>query len=297
MAATDSDFINLARIFDHYLMILENPHVGKQVTIDNIAQMFKCCSIVETAIAMVRETGKETLLENHLQERWRLQQRSRIYKLSDIEFALDKMLEVCLKDLSIPIKAVDKIVGINAILQSLEELGVSASTLENEALIASWEEEVENGRQEQVTTCIVNMLEDGHISRIIEFLSEFHMNKKLDQLMETCISSKIINNDTTVFLAFIELNTTSLLNLLNNRDKLHISFIDALFYFARNMKYVGNKWISEQEVTYEHILKLMKVFLSDSRKVYDLIKGRLQLAKHQPDCSIWNDIEKDCLQQ
>ncbi|XP_015593309.1 ubiquitin-fold modifier 1 isoform X5 [Cephus cinctus] len=75
MAATDSDFINLARIFDHYLMILENPHVGKQVTIDNIAQMFKCCSIVETAIAMVRETGKETLLENHLQERWRLQQR------------------------------------------------------------------------------------------------------------------------------------------------------------------------------------------------------------------------------
>ncbi|XP_015593308.1 uncharacterized protein LOC107266863 isoform X4 [Cephus cinctus] len=260
MAATDSDFINLARIFDHYLMILENPHVGKQVTIDNIAQMFKCCSIVETAIAMVRETGKETLLENHLQERWRLQQS-------------------------------------NAILQSLEELGVSASTLENEALIASWEEEVENGRQEQVTTCIVNMLEDGHISRIIEFLSEFHMNKKLDQLMETCISSKIINNDTTVFLAFIELNTTSLLNLLNNRDKLHISFIDALFYFARNMKYVGNKWISEQEVTYEHILKLMKVFLSDSRKVYDLIKGRLQLAKHQPDCSIWNDIEKDCLQQ
>ncbi|XP_024939700.1 uncharacterized protein LOC107266863 isoform X3 [Cephus cinctus] len=283
--------------------------------------MFKCCSIVETAIAMVRETGKETLLENHLQERWRLQQRSRIYKLSDIEFALDKMLEVCLKDLSIPIKAVDKIVGMyvdhcgserlknflsktmsismcsNAILQSLEELGVSASTLENEALIASWEEEVENGRQEQVTTCIVNMLEDGHISRIIEFLSEFHMNKKLDQLMETCISSKIINNDTTVFLAFIELNTTSLLNLLNNRDKLHISFIDALFYFARNMKYVGNKWISEQEVTYEHILKLMKVFLSDSRKVYDLIKGRLQLAKHQPDCSIWNDIEKDCLQQ
>ncbi|XP_032662965.1 uncharacterized protein LOC116840406 [Odontomachus brunneus] len=312
MQTDDSEFFET---FDAFYTLLQNPNVSKQVTVENVTQTFNCAHFIEAAIAKVQAEGKICDLEKCLQEYRRLEGKSLSHTCSDLAKACDKLLERYLKDSHLPTEIVDEYlklytqhlgydrlnvflkqlmnnsISVNIILESLEELGVSLSHIENEALIMSWEMAITAGDESGVINCINAMISDDQVSRLVCLITELHDDNVIKKLVQEIFTLKLIENHPAICIAFTDIKKELLLKLLQDHN-LCTNFIDAIFYFGRNMQQIDGDWLSDYNFKYEHLCKVIKILLNGPRVIYELVYNRLSIAKTQPDNEIWSDIER-----
>ncbi|CAK9823447.1 hypothetical protein ANTRET_LOCUS1791 [Anthophora retusa] len=314
---SEQDFHEILRMFDVFLALIENPSVSEEMNIENIGKTFDCARFIESTIAKAYEIGKENVLENNLRNNWMNRDRSNLYKCSELRNACDKLLEIYLKDTAISTDIVDEylklyiqycgsdrlndflrhtlINGIytNIIVESLEQLGVSTSDMQDDALIMSWELLIGNGNEYEVLECIYKMLNDGLHLKLIHLVVNLQDNSRIKKLITRLLSNKLVQNDATVCLAFANVGKKSLLKLMQKDSELYTNFLDSIFYFARCMKQVENYWISNCEFEYEHLVRIVQILLRGPAEISEIIYNRLQLVKTHPNGTIWHKIEKD----
>lgn len=305
--------------FDVFCTLLENPNISKEVTIENMAQVFNCAQFIEAAIAKAQAEEKECVLEKCLQEYRKLKGKSFSYTFSDLAKACDKLLEHYLKNIHLSTQIVDEYmklytehfgydrlnvflkqlmrnsISVNTIIESLEELGIPLSHMENEALIMSWEMAITDGNKTGVIKCINEMINDDQVSRLVCLITELHDNNVIMELVKEIFTSKLIENHPAICVALTDIKRKLLLKLLQDDYNFCTNFIDAIFYFGRNMQQIDKDWLSDYDFKYEHLCKIMKILLNGPPVISELIYNRLSVAKTQPDGKIWNDIEKTVL--
>lgn len=314
---SESGLLEISYMFDIFFEFVENSYIDKRDTEENLTKIFKCASFIEATVAKAKEEKIEDILENYLYQHELEKKRSKIYKCSDLMYACDKLLEVFMKDTSISTTTVDNLLNMytrtfgidrlnhflqrvlrnsicsNVILKSIEDLDVPESEIEDEALIVSWEVDAENGRQLEISRKIMSLLEDGYVSKIIYFVINLHDESKVKNLIVECLSRKVIENDVQFCLTLTSIKEKFFLKLLNDSSELCIHFIDAIFYFGRNMSKINDEWILNKEFNYNNLLKIIRILLNGSDAIRKIVCSRIQLAKMQPDGTIWHDIEKD----
>ncbi|KZC13373.1 Ubiquitin-fold modifier 1 [Dufourea novaeangliae] len=313
---SELDILEVLKMFDIFLALLENPTVSKDLNNDNVAKAFQCAQFIESTIAKAHEIGKEHILENHLHNYWLKENRLNLYKCSDMKNACDKFLEVCLKDVNVPRDTVDKLLKLyiqycgydrlndflrytmingictNIVIDSFQKLGVSVFDMQNEALILSWELSINNGNQYEVLECIQKMFDNGFHSTLIHFAANLH-NSKIKQLIVEQLSNKLVENNVNICLALVNVDKKLLWMLMQSNLELYTNFLDAVFYFARHMKQVQHHWISNCEFEYEHLLKVVEMLLNGPKRISDIIYNRVQLVKTHPNGTIWHRVEKN----
>ncbi|XP_014611340.1 PREDICTED: uncharacterized protein LOC106790742 [Polistes canadensis] len=318
---SESYFSQILHIFDIFIELLVNPLINTHITKETVIKTFECAAFVEATVTKAYNEKKEDVLENYLRQHWLKEKRTRIYKCSDLKCACDKLLEIYMKDISIPTAIVDDFLKLyvqsfgidrfntfllstlrssmctNIILESLEDLDLSMSKVEDEALIMSWEHDIENGQQIKVSEKITKILEDGHLSRIISLIINLHNESKVKMLFMKCLACKVIENDVTFCLALFDIEEKFFLRLLNESHEFCINLVDAIFYFGRNMSHVNNEWILNSTFNYNNLLKIIYQLLNGPDVVRKMVYDRLQLAKMQANNTIWYSIDKDISQQ
>lgn len=305
---------------DTFFSLLQSPIVSDQMTVEHVTQAFNCARFIELTIEKIQTEDKAWTFEKYL--RWKperkLYPQNQDITCCDLERACDRLLERYLKDNHISTEVVDeylkmytqyfgrnrlnaflnevmsKSVSTNMIVESLEELGVSVSHMEDEALIMSWQMAIVNGDQNDVTNCIDRILNNGHVARLVHLIIESH-DDMIKKLLFHSFTSKLIDYDSEICVAFINIKKRLLLKLLQDDTRFCISFIDAIFYFGRNMYLVDGKWCSNFKFQYEHLHKMMETLLNGPRALHEHVYNRLSAVKSQPDSEIWCNIERDSL--
>jgi len=315
-----ADNCELFETIDTFFTLLQSPTVSEQVTVENIMQAFNCAYFIELAIEKIQTEEKAWIFEKYL--RWKTKRKLYPHQnimCSDLEKACDKLLERYLKDTYIPIEVfneylkayiqrfghdrlniflneiISKSMSVNIIIDCLEELGVPISCMEDEALIMSWQMAIANGDQNDVTECINKMLSNGHVLRLVHLIIESH-DDAIKKLIINSFTLKLIEYDSEICIAFMNIKKKLFLRLLQDNIHFCIDFIDAIFYFGRNMYLMNEKWCSNFKFQYEHLQKIMEILLNGPRVIREHVYNRLSAVKTQPDSEIWSIIEMDVLQ-
>ncbi|XP_017876194.1 uncharacterized protein LOC108622642 isoform X1 [Ceratina calcarata] len=314
---SEHEFVEILKMFDTFIVLIENPTVSGQMNIENVLKAFQCAQFIELTINKAYEVGKETVLENNLQKHWLKEGRSDFYKCSEFRKACDKLLEIYLKDTNVSIDVVDELFKLyvqhcgtdrlndfvkqilingictNIIVGSLEKLGIDALDIQQDALIMSWELLISRGDENEVSDCIRKVLNDGFHSKLVHVAVNLQSSSNVKRLIITALSSRLMSNDVNVCLALINLKKAPLFKLMLNNSELYTYFLDCLFYFARNMKQVDNQWISKCEFEYEHLVKTIEVLLDGPPEISKITHNRMQIVKTQSGGTIWRKIEND----
>ncbi|XP_043250919.1 uncharacterized protein LOC122396501 [Colletes gigas] len=314
---SELDFLEILKMFDIFLALLENSSLSEDTNTENVVKAFKCAQFIESAIAKAYEIGKENVLENHLHNRWLDENRTKLYTCSELKKACDKLLEVYLKDAAISTDVVDEFLKLyvqycgsdrlndflrrvvingvcaNVVVESLENLGVSDSDIQDEALIVSWEMLIGNGNQYEVSECIREMYNDGLHSKLVQFAVSLDDKSKIKQLIVRLLSNKLVENDPNVCLTLVNVEKKLLCKLMQSDSELYANFLDAVFYFARHMKQVENRWTSNCVFEYDHLLRVVRILVNGPAGISEIIYSRVNLVKMHPNGTIWHNIEKD----
>ncbi|XP_026297585.1 uncharacterized protein LOC726196 isoform X1 [Apis mellifera] len=317
MNMSEHDFLEILKMFNAFLVFIENPNVCEEINTENVTKIFQCAQFIEITIAKAYEIGKENVLDNNLQSHWLKEDRSNLYKCSELKYACDKLLEIYLKDTNISTDIIDEFLKLyieycgidrfnnflkhilingictNIIIESFEKLDISASNVQDEALIMSWEFLIGNSNEYEVLQCIHKMFDDGFYSKLIKFAGNLDNNNKIKQIIVQLLSNKLIQNDANLCLIFINIKQTLLWNFMQTNPELYTNFLDSIFYFARHMKQIENHWISNYEFKYEHLVKIVEILLHGPTEISDIIYNRMKLVKTHPNGTIWQKIEKD----
>ncbi|XP_076644499.1 ubiquitin-fold modifier 1 isoform X1 [Halictus rubicundus] len=313
---SELDILEVLKMFDTFLALLENPTLREDLKDDNVTKAFHCALFIESTIAKASNIGKENVLESHLHNYWIEENRLNSYKCLDFKNACDKLLEVCLKDVSVSTNAVDEFLRLytrycgsdrlndflrktiingictNTVIDSLQKLGVSACDMKNEALILSWEVMLSNGKLHEISECMRKMYDDGFHLELIRFAVNLY-NSKIKQLIVKQLSNKLVENDAKVCVAFANVDKKSLCTLMESNSELYANFLDAIFYFARRMTLVHDRWTSNSDFEYKHLLKVVKMLLNGPNGISETIYNRVQLVKTYRNGTIWSRIEKN----
>lgn len=308
------------KTIDAFLALLQTPTVSEQMTVENVTQAFNCARFVEVTVAKVQAENQKLPFEKCLRQKLerKLSPQNRDITCTDLEKACDKLLECYLKDSRIPTQMVDEYlklyaqhfeqdrlnvflnqvistsVATNTVIESLGELGVPLSCMEDEALIMSWQMAVANGDQDEVVECINKMLNDGHVSRLVHLAVESH-NDTIKELIVQTFTSKLIDYDPEICMALVNTEKRLLLRLLQDSTQFCVDFVDAIFYFGRNMYFVDGKWCSDFKFEYKHLCQIVKILLNGPRVIREQVYNRMSAVKTQPDSEIWSNIETDIL--
>lgn len=313
----EQEFDEILKMFDKLVVLMENPSISTQMNTTNVVNAFKCAHFIESTIAKANEIGKEDILENNLHDHWVKEGRSNLYRCSELANACDKLLEVYLKDNNISTDVVDEFIKLyvqdcgserlnaflghilikgvctNIVIESLENLGVSALDMQDEALIMSWELLISNGNEFEVSDCIYKMFNNGFHSKLVHFAVNLHDDSTIKCLIIKVLSRKLVENDENVCLALAYVDAKSLWKLMKKDLELYANFLDSVFYFARHMEEVDNNWTSNCEFKYEHLVKIVKILQNAPAEISEVIYNRVQLVKTHPNGTIWRKVEKD----
>lgn len=317
MNMSEFDFLEILKMFNAFLVFIENPNVYEEINTENVIKIFQCAQFIEITIAKAYEIGKENVLDNNLHSHWLKEGRSSLYKCSELKYACDKLLEIYLKDTNISTDIIDEFLKLyieycgndrfnnflkhilingictNIIIESFEKLDISASNIQDEALIMSWEFLIGNNNEYEVLQCIHKMFDDGFYLKLIQFADNLDNNNKIKQIIVQLLSNKLIQNDVNLCLIFINIKQTLLWNFMQKNPEVYTNFLDSIFYFARHMKEIENHWISNYEFKYEHLIKIVEMLLNGPTEISDIIYNRMKLVKTHPNGTIWHKIEKD----
>lgn len=308
------------KTIDAFLALLQSPTVNEQMTVENVTQAFNCAHFIEVTIAKVQAENKKLPFEKCLRQKLerKLFSQSQDITCSDLEKACDKLLECYLKDSRVSTETVDEYlklytqhfgqdrlndflsqmisnsVATNMVIESLGELGVPLSRMEDEALIMSWQMAIANGDRDEVMECINKMLNDGHVSRLVHLTVESH-DDTIKELVVQTFTSKLNDYNSEICVALADTEKKLLLRLLRDSTRFCIDFVDAIFYFGRNMYLVDGKWCSDFKFAYNHLCQTVKVLLNGPRVIREQVYNRMSAVKTQPDSEIWSNVEADIL--
>ncbi|XP_034942500.1 uncharacterized protein Ufm1 isoform X1 [Chelonus insularis] len=312
------DLSQIIKAFDVYISLLENRN--QKITTSNITKAFSTAIFVETAIAKAKENNKEKILEDHLHGHWKIT-RTHLYSCSELELACDKLLEIFLKSLKITSDTIDKLfefyiqscgyerlnsffdkllkesLPTNILLHSLAEIGIPIVNIENEARILAWSDQISCGRENEVDRLISQMIDNGEVKKLLEIVSSITEDDLVKNLITKNLTKYTNNYDPLICSLISDLDQKSLQKLLSDDRDFQISFIDAIFYFGRNMTKDNNSWLADHSFTFSHLIKIMMKLLKVSDSIRSLIINRLQLAKTQVHGSIWIEVEEKCLKK
>ena len=165
--------------------------------------------------------------------------------------------------------------------------------MQDEALIMTWESLIGNGNRCKVSQCIEKMFDDGFHSKLVQFAAQINGNRKIKKLIIQLLSSKLLGNDVNVCLALANVETKLLWKLMESNLELYTNFLEAIFYFAREMNEIESHRISDCELEYKHILKIVRTLLNGPRRTSQLMYNRLQLIVTQQNDTIWHKIKND----
>ncbi|XP_033211896.1 uncharacterized protein LOC117169574 [Belonocnema kinseyi] len=315
---SDPNFDEIIEIFDAYLNMLERPIITENTAEENLSKAFGCCQLIENIISKVYQEEKALFFEDNLNYRLSEKGRCNTFKCSDFEKACDKMLENYLKDSRVPTSSIDILFNhytrhrgqerlsgflkhtltnsmcINSILKSVVELGLPVSDLHEQALLATWEEETCKGKMNEVGKCIDKILDDSHVLRLVNLALKNDINSETKKVIMKKLTSRAFKNDPHFFRDFMKVDAKSLMQLLIDNSEFCVNFLDAVFYFGRNMTFEDGNWISEEGIEYNDIAKIFRILLEGSNDVSNQTKERLDLAKEM-DGKVWECIEKDCI--
>ena len=315
---SDPDFDRIIETFDVYLEMLEKPIITENAARENLSKAFRCCQLIESVISKVHQEEKVEFFEDNLNHGLLEIGRCKTFKTSDFEKACDKMLEYYMKDPRVPTSNVDIIfnlyiqycgqerlnifleetltnsMSINSILKSMVELGLPVSELHDQALLANWETETLSGELNQVLKCIDKMLDDNQVLRLVNFALKNDINPETKKLIMKSLTSRAFKNDPQFLKDFMKVDEKSVLQLLIDNSEFCVNFLDAVFYFGRNMTFEDGNWVSKEDIEYKDIAKIFRILLEESNNVCNETKERLDLAKEM-DGQFWEHIERDCL--
>nr|XP_012219928.1 PREDICTED: uncharacterized protein LOC105670786 [Linepithema humile] len=266
------------KTIDVFFTLLQSPTISEQMTVENVTRAFNCAHFIEVAIEKIQT--KDQKWRDSFEKYLNRKSKRKLFPLnitcSDLEKACDKLLECYLKDSYISTEVVDeylklytqkfdcdrlnaclkqvlsKSIATNMIIESLKILGVPLSYMEDQALIMSWQMAIANGDQSEVAECVNRMLNDGHVSRLIHLTIESH-DDVIKKLVIQTFTLKLIAYDSEICIAFTNTEKKLLLKLLQADIDFCINFIDAIFYFSRNMYLIDGKWCSDVKFEYEHL--------------------------------------------
>ncbi|KAL0102975.1 hypothetical protein PUN28_018346 [Cardiocondyla obscurior] len=310
---------DIFKTIDTFIALLQSPTVSEEMTVENATQAFNCAHFVERTVEKLQaednELPFEKCLSRKLERKLFLQNRN--VACSDLEKACDKLLECYLKDSRIPIEVLDEYlklyaqnigqdrltiflnetisnsIATNMIIESLEELGVPLSYMENEALIISWQIAIANGERDDVIECINKMLNDGYIPRLVHLTVESH-DDTIKNLVVQNFTPKLNDYDPEICVALIEkTEKKALLKLLQESIQFYVDFVDAVFYFGRNMYLTEGEWCSDFKFEYKHLCRIIKVLLNGPRVIREKVHSRISAVKTQPNNEIWSNVESD----
>lgn len=313
---SDPNFDEIIETFDAYLDMLEKPIITEKAAKENLSKAFGCGQLIENIISKVYHEEKAQFFEDNLNYRLSEKGRCNTFKCSDFEKACDKMLEYYMKDSRVPTSNVDILFNhyirhrgqerlsvffeytltnsmcINSILKSVVELGLPISDLHDQALLATWEEETCRGEMNEVVKCIDKILDDSHVLRLVNFALKNDINPETKKVIMKSLTSRAFKNDPQFLRDFMSVNAKLLMQLLIDNSEFCVNFLDAVFYFGRNMTFEDGNWISEEGIEYKDIAKIFRILLEGSNDVSNQTKERLDLAKEM-DGKVWECIEKD----
>lgn len=315
MQDANSEFF---KTIDVFFTLLQSP-VSEQTTVENVTRAFNCAYFIEVAIEKIRTEDEnwrdsfDKCLSRKLERQ--LFPLNQNITCSDLEKACDKLLERYLKDSLISTEVIDEYlklytqkfdcdrlnaclkqmlsnsIATNVIIDSLQELGVPLSYMEDEALIMSWQMAIANRDKNEVTECINRMVNDGHVSRLMHLTIESN-DDVIRKLVVEIFTSKLVDYDSEICVALVNTEKKVLLKFLQNDTDFCIIFIDAIFYFSRNMYLVDGKWCSDVKFEYEHLCKIITILLNSPitirQRVYNRILAVIDCAL--PNSKIWKDI-------
>ncbi|XP_018362261.1 PREDICTED: uncharacterized protein LOC108760680 [Trachymyrmex cornetzi] len=306
------------KTIDAFLALLQSPAINEQMTVENATKAFNCAHFIEIIVAQVQAEKRtlpfEKCLRRKLERKLFLQNQN--ITCSDLEKACDKLLEHYLKDNRISTEIVDEYlklytqhfgqdrlnaflnqvisssIATNIVIDSLGELGVPLSDMEDEALIMSWQVAIANGDQDEVVKCIYKMLNDSHVSRLVHLTVQSD-DDTIKELVVQTFTSKLTDYDAEICVALADTEKKSLLRLLQDSTRFCIDFVDAIFYFGRNMCLIDGKWCSDFKFEYKHLCQIVKILLNGPRVIRKQVYNRMSTVKTQPDSEIWSNVEAD----
>ncbi|XP_043284559.1 uncharacterized protein Ufm1 isoform X1 [Venturia canescens] len=306
-------------VFDNYIAHLESSGFTESTTDEEVNKVMELGHFVEAAVARATEDNKTECLESHLRARWfRDKKRTVIPTISQLRFACDGMVEVYLKDPDVPTLAMDKILqfygkhcgaerlknllgnlleismSTNVIFESLMNLGIPETVVEDETILGAWKNEVECGKVDRVSLCIEKMVDEGELDKLIDYASSLEDESPVRNLIMQRLSTLASDYEPNLF-AFLTNLETKILRRLLTYPQFQIYFFDAIFYFGRNMQFRDNSWHSEHEFHYEDLVRTLKNLSRSSDQLRAIIFQRLEHAKISATTSVWNDVERDTM--
>lgn len=315
---SESEWLNIAKSFDRYLYMIENRIIAEQTTCDNISQIFSYAVLVEAAIARAEKENKIEIFQRMLKQWWKSENRQNFPACSELKKACDKLLEVYIKSSVVPTAVVDSLINLyirscgkarltefieklltestrnNVIIDSLEKLGLDSSRLDDVALIESWESWVDTVGRKDVSECIDKMLRDGYVMKLLKLLLDLERENRVRGIIVERFTAKSNVYDVQFILSFLDVDKKLFLKLLSEESAFRTSFIDALFYFGKNMKLKDGVWISsDNRFKHDDILIFMNLLLNGPFKVYQEVNDSLRYAKLETKPHVWQNLGHD----
>ncbi|XP_057342259.1 uncharacterized protein LOC130678794 isoform X1 [Microplitis mediator] len=312
----EEGFEEIIKTIDTYISLIEKKN--SKITIENISKAFDVSLFVEATVARAKDDNKLKIFESNLHGYWSTKKRTRLYTCTELQLACDRLLEVLLKDSKTTRDIIDKLLHLyvqhcghdrfnifietlltdtlaaNVLLNSLVDIGLPIETIEDEARTIAWDHEASCGRHEQVDQLIQLMVIDGRVDKVLDTFSSLNTDSPARKLILNNLSKYTHDYDVPVCLAITDVDKKLLRLLLDDCDFKN-NFIDAIFYFGRNMNWDGSTWKADHSFSYLHLIKIIRKLLFVSDEINKVIADRLQLAKAQIDGSIWVEVERDCL--
>lgn len=295
---------------DFFFNIIDKSQNLDDLDFSNMYKIWDNCIFIENLHKKVKEDEKEVAFENNLNAYMRSKKKTKIYYLSDLDNACNKFLELCIKNKTINNSIIDELLKkyvshhgndkfkefvnkimteamhVKALVKVLENLQCSNSELEVGVLSAAWNNEIILGNKKNVIELIENMYNGGQVSKLIEVAYRSKEDSGVAKLLLEFFAYRLNDYDSVLFRNFITTKNKILKKFLNE-DRFKISFMDATFYFGRNLNQFDN------ELSYEDIKHVILILLDGSEDLHNLTLERIASAKPLDD--VWTDIEQDCV--
>lgn len=311
----DQQIDEILKVVDTYLEIIENPEVFEKIDTGITIRAFETCLYIENLVKKVQEEQKETEFDSHLNSWMLKKKKTSVYKCSNLKKACDKMLERFLSKEQIPVEIIDELLKLyiqrcgsvrletainnmlsysmqaNSILQFFQKTEVD---IEDEVLLASWDQEIKIGNKKKVIECLTEMFDKELIPKLIKLAYIAESTNDVNKLILNFFAKKLDDNHDKLYTELKNSKKKVLLKLLVDNSKFQVSFIDTTFYMGRKMELNDEEeWVTDTGFSYDDLKNVINVLLDGSQEIHRLVVDRIKLAKELD--AVWEAVEEDCI--
>lgn len=312
---SEPSFLQILNAFDRYLSTIENANLVESVDVESVSLAFKYAEFVEAAVTRAKNDDKLELFEQNLHDWWKKSEnRKALPACSILIKACDKFLEVYMKSTSVSNEVVDRLLNLyiqsrgksrlnefiktvltqsstnNIAIESLVDLGLDVSKIDDEALVQTWEYYLGLGKPIEVFKYIDKMLNDGYIVKTMNIYIELENNSPIRDTIIDCLVAKSNAYDVQFVLSLLSLRKKILYKILDDNISFLNSLIDCIFYLGNSMKLKNGCWVSNGQFSHRDLQEFIEILLDGPSLVYDNVAEKLKYAKTEQRPNVWEDI-------